>query len=86
MRKIREYPIKSLFKGFAPVRDKIINDCERKNCDIKIMVYGKEIVLPIEEFKNFSYSVPVKDKFTSDVHQLLYFEFKEENKQQTNLF
>ena len=86
MRKIHEYKIKSLYKGFAPVRDKVINDCKIRNQDIAILVYNKKMILPIESFENFSYSVPVKDKFTSDIHQLLYFEFKEENKQQTNLF
>jgi len=50
------------------------------------LVYEKKMILPIESFGSFAYSVPVKDKFTSDIHQLLYFEFKEEDKQQTNLF
>ena len=86
MRKVHEYKIKSLFRGFAPVRDKVINDCKRRNQDIELVVYDKKMILPIESFGSFSYSVPVKDKFTSDIHQLLYFEFKEENKQQTNLF
>lgn len=86
MRKLYEYEIKSLFRGFAPVRDKIINDCERKNYDLMIKVYNKKMIIPIEQFGKFAYSVPVKDKFTSAIHKLLYFEFKEESKQQTNLF
>jgi hypothetical protein len=86
MRKLHEYKIKSLYKGFAPVRDKVVRDCQRKNCDIAIVVYDKTMILPIEKFGSFAYSVPVKDKFTSDIHQLLYFEFREENKHQNNLF
>jgi len=86
MRTIHEYEIKSLYKGFAPIRDKIIDDCIKKNCDLMIKVYNKKMVIPIEQFGKFAYSVPVKDKFTSAIHQLLYFEFKEEEKQQSNLF
>jgi len=86
MRKTHQYEIKSMFKGFAAIRDKIINDRKRKNEDLIIICGNKKMFLPQEKFGSFAYSVSVKDKFTSEIHNLLYFEFKEEDKQQTNLF
>ena len=86
MRKVHQYEIKSLFKGFAAVRDKIIKDRERKNEDLMIVCQGKKMFIPQEQFQSYSYSVAVKDRYTDEMHNLLYFTFKEEDKQQNNLF
>jgi hypothetical protein len=86
MRKVHQYEIKSLFKGFAAVRDKIIKDRERKNEDLMIVCNGKKMFIPQEQFQSYSYSVAVKDRYTDEMHNLLYFTFKEEDKQQSNLF
>ena len=86
MRKVHYYEIKSLFKGFAAVRDKIIKDREIKNEDLIIVCQGKKMFIPQEQFQSYSYSVAVKDRYTDEMHNLLYFTFKEDDKQQTNLF
>lgn len=86
MRRIKEVKIKSLYKGFAAIRDKIIADAERENADLKIIVGSKQMILPMESFAKYNYHINVKDKFTDATHKLLYFTWEETNKHQSNLF
>ena len=68
--------VKSKYGSLVAVRDKYIKKCKKEFDDLTIQVQGEEMLVPYSQLDKpiKRYSVP--DKFSGNMHELFYFQWK----------
>ena len=77
--------VKSKYGSLVAVRDKYINKCKKEFDDLTIQVQGEEMLVPYSQLDKpiKRYSVP--DKFSGNMHELFYFQWKPKDERQGEL-
>lgn len=75
--------VDTLWLGKVGIRDKYIDEANKKNEGIVVVHKGKEMTVPFEKLKMkilFKSGQKFKDKFSNNSHYLYYMNWKEDLK------
>lgn len=81
--------VKTKFKGMVAFRDKYLKECKLKKEGLEIRCQGEKMIISLEELdKRIKFVRPVPDRYSKEMHQLIYYWWKPEkiNEKQTVLF
>jgi len=77
--------VKSKYGSLVAVRDKYITKCKKEFDDLTIQVEGEEMLVPYSQLDKpiKRYSVP--DKFSGNMYELFYYQWKPKDERQQEL-
>jgi len=86
---MKKYVVKKLYKGYASIRDYIVQECLKNEDGLVIEYEGKIMTIYNSQLKTFQlHTRKFISKFNNETYELVDFKFlpDEENKKQMRLF